>query len=185
MPLSRRDLPNLITIFRFCMVPPVVWLLLHESFAAALVLFAVAGFSDALDGFLAKRYGWTSQLGERLDPLADKALLISSYMALGWLQIIPVWLVLLIILRDLVILVGAITYYFHIERMDADPTFLSKLNTLVQILFVLAMVFNQGIWPLPPAWTPVLIYSVVATTILSGMDYVWTWGWRAWQKRHQ
>jgi len=182
--MTRRDLPNLITIFRFFMVPPVIWLLLQERFTGALVLFALAGFSDALDGFLAKRYDWTSRLGERMDPLADKALLVSSYLALGWLQIIPAWLVLLVIVRDVVILVGAITYYFHIEQVDADPTFVSKLNTFAQILLVIAMVLNQDIWPLPPAWIPVLIYSVTATTILSGIDYVWTWGLRAWKKVH-
>jgi cardiolipin synthase len=159
----------------------VIWLLLQERFTGALVLFALAGFSDALDGFLAKRYEWTSRLGERMDPLADKALLVSSYLALGWLQIIPAWLVLLVIVRDVVILVGAITYYFHIEQVDADPTFVSKLNTFAQILLVIAMVLNQDIWPLPQAWIPVLIYSVTATTILSGIDYVWTWGLRAWK----
>ena len=94
------DIPNLITVFRFLLVPPLVWLLLNDRFGAALVVFGVAGFSDGLDGFLAKRFHWTSRIGALLDPLADKLLLIASFVTLGWLGWIPVWLVVLVCLRD-------------------------------------------------------------------------------------
>jgi len=100
--VTRRDIPNLITAFRFLLVPPVVFLLLSSRFGEALVIFAIAGFSDALDGFLAKHYGWASRLGAALDPLADKLLLVSAFIALGWLELIPVWLVVIVILRDIV-----------------------------------------------------------------------------------
>lgn len=90
--MKPHDIPNVITAFRFLLVPPVVILLLQERFTAALIVFGVAGFSDGLDGFLAKRYDWRSRLGSILDPLADKLLLVSSFVTLGWLGLIPAWL---------------------------------------------------------------------------------------------
>jgi cardiolipin synthase len=96
------DIPNIITVFRFLLVPPLVLLLLNHQYGAALIVFGVAGFSDALDGFLAKRYGWSSRMGALMDPLADKLLLVSSFVTLGWLGWIPLWLVALVILRDVI-----------------------------------------------------------------------------------
>lgn len=183
MPVKPRDIPNVITVFRFLLVPPVVILLLQERFTAALIVFGVAGFSDGLDGFLAKRYDWRSRLGSILDPLADKLLLVSSFVTLGWLGLIPAWLVLLVILRDLVIVAGATFYHMRIEQFDAEPSVASKLNTATQILLVLAVLFSFGIQTVPVILMDVLLYSVLATTLWSGFDYVWTWGQRAWQKR--
>jgi len=183
MPVKPRDIPNVITIFRFLLVPPVVILLLQERFTAALIVFGVAGFSDGLDGFLAKRYDWRSRLGGILDPLADKLLLVSSFVTLGWLGLIPAWLVLLVILRDLVIVAGATFYHMRIEQFDAEPSVSSKLNTATQILLVLAVLFSFGIQTVPVILMDVLLYSVLATTLWSGFGYVWTWGQRAWQKR--
>lgn len=179
------DIPNIITAFRLLLVPPVVILLLQDRFAAALVVFGVAGLSDGLDGFLARRYGWRSRLGGLLDPLADKLLMVSSFLTLGWLGWIPLWLVALVILRDLVIVAGAIFYHRRIEHFEAEPTILSKLNTVAQILLVLAVMFSLGVQTLPALWIDMLLYSVVATTLLSGFDYVRIWGMRAWQKRRQ
>jgi len=176
------DIPNIITVFRFLLVPPVVVLLLEERFAVALVLFGVAGFSDALDGYLAKRYHWSSRLGALLDPLADKLLLVSSFITLGWLHLIPLWLVGVVILRDLVIVTGAVFYHFRIERLDAEPSMVSKLNTLTQILLVLAVMFSMAVRELPYLWMDVLLYSTLATTLWSGADYVWRWSRRAWRK---
>ena len=183
--MKKRDIPNIITAFRFLLVPPVVILLLQDRFAAALVVFGVAGLSDGLDGFLAKRYDWRSRLGGLLDPLADKLLLVSSFLTLGWLGWIPLWLVALVILRDLVIVTGAIFYHMRIEQLEAEPTMASKLNTVTQILLVLAVMFSLGIKTLPAQWIDILLYSVLATTLWSGFDYIWIWGRRAWQKRGQ
>ena len=157
--------------------------MLNQRFGAALIVFGIAGFSDALDGYLAKRYNWTSRLGSLLDPLADKLLLLSAFITLAWLHWIPLWLVSLVILRDLVIVSGAIVYHMRIEQLDAKPSLVSKLNTVTQILLVLAVMFTQAIQELPALWMDVLLYSVLATTIWSGLDYIWTWGRRAWQKR--
>jgi cardiolipin synthase len=181
--VKARDIPNVITAFRFLLVAPVVILLLQERFTAALIVFGVAGFSDGLDGFLAKRYNWRSRLGGIMDPLADKLLLVSSFVTLGWLGLIPAWLVLLVILRDLVIVAGAAFYHLRIEQFEAEPSIASKLNTATQILLVLTVLFSFGIQALPAALMDALLYAVLATTIWSGFDYVWTWGRRAWQRR--
>ena len=184
--MKRSDIPNMITVFRFLLVPPMVLLLLNHQTGAALIVFSVAGFSDALDGFLAKRYGWTSRMGALMDPLADKLLLVASFVTLGWLGWIPLWLVVLVILRDLVIVIGAMIYHWCVETIDtAYPTLVSKLNTLAQILLVLAVMFSHSVQALPFLWIDVLLYSVLATTIWSGLDYVWIWGRRAWSRHEQ
>ena len=183
--MKARDIPNIITGFRFLLVPPVVMLLLNERFDMALILFGVAGLSDGLDGYLAKRNNWTSRLGALMDPLADKLLLVSCFVTLGWMGWIPLWLVALVVLRDLVIVGGAIVFHMRVERLEAAPSIISKLNTFAQILLVLAVIFSQGIRELPVLWLDLITYSVLATTLWSGFDYVWTWGRRAWNKRGQ
>ncbi len=177
--MKARDIPNLITALRILLVVPIVVVMLQGRFGLALLLFFVAGFSDGLDGFLAKRFGWTSRLGGVLDPLADKALLISTVLTLGGLGLLPVWLVAAIILRDLVILAGAITYHLVIEQFEAAPTRLSKLNTLMQILLVLVVVAHHGVWPLPAALQQALVWLTLLTTVSSGVHYVWVWSRRA------
>ena len=183
--MKPRDIPNVITAFRFLLVPPVVILMLQDRFAAALVVFGLAGLSDGLDGFLARRFDWGSRLGGLMDPLADKLLVVSCFVALGWLGWIPLWLVALVILRDLVIVAGAIFYHMRIEHFDAEPTMVSKLNTVTQILLVLAVMFSLGVQAIPALWIDILLYSVLATTLWSGFDYIWIWGRRAWHKRGQ
>jgi len=177
------DLPNIITFFRFLLVIPVVLLLLNRRYEEALLVFALAGFSDALDGYLAKRYRWTSRLGALLDPLADKLMLVSGFVTLAWLGLIPLWLVGLVILRDVVIVTGAIVYNMRIEKLDAAPSIVSKLNTLAQILLVLAVIYSHAVEPLPHFWMNVLISGVLVSTLWSGLDYVWTWGRKAWLRR--
>jgi cardiolipin synthase len=180
--VKARDIPNVITALRFLLVPPVVILLLQERFTAALIVFGVAGFSDGLDGFLARRFDWRSRLGGIMDPLADKLLLASSFVTLGWLGLIPAWLVLLVILRDLVIIAGATFYHMRIEQFEAEPSVASKLNTAAQVLLVLAVLYSSGIQTLPVMLMDVLLYGVLVTTLWSGFDYVWTWGRRAMQR---
>jgi cardiolipin synthase len=176
------DIPNIITVFRFLLVPPLILLLLRQHFGLALLVFGIAGFSDALDGYLAKRFNWSSRLGALLDPLADKLLLVSCFVTLGWLHWIPLWLVGVVILRDLVIVSGALVYNFRIERLEAEPSMVSKLNTFTQIMLVLAVLFSQSVTALPYLWMDVLLYCVFVTTLWSGLDYVWRWSRRAWRK---
>ncbi len=177
--MRREDIPNLISIMRIFLSVPVVWLLLEQQFGVALVLFAVAGISDGLDGYLAKHYGWESHLGGLLDPLADKVLLISSFLSLAVIGMIPVWLVVLVILRDLVIVTGALVYHFRVMELEAEPSMISKVNTVAQIFLVLAVVLDQGLVQLPMLVTQGLIWVVMATTLASGVNYVWVWSRRA------
>jgi cardiolipin synthase len=177
--VKARHIPNVITALRFLLVPPVVILLLQERFTAALIVFGVAGFSDGLDGFLARRFDWRSRLGGIMDPLADKLLVLSSFITLGWLGLIPAWLVLLVIFRDLVIIAGATFYHMRIEHFEAEPSIASKLNTAAQILLVLTVLYSSGIQTLPAVLMDILLYGVLVTTLWSGFDYAWTWGRRA------
>jgi len=173
--MQREDIPNLISVMRIFLSVPVVWSMLELRFDIALLLFAVAGISDGLDGYLAKHFGWQSRLGGLLDPLADKVLLVSSYLTLAILGMIPVLLMLLVILRDLVIVTGALVYNFRIRELDAAPSLISKINTFTQILLVLVVVLDEGLIGLPDPAIQVLIWSVFITTVASGINYVWVW----------
>ncbi|HHJ14755.1 MAG TPA: CDP-alcohol phosphatidyltransferase family protein [Gammaproteobacteria bacterium] len=181
--MQARHIPNMITVARILLVGPVVWSLWRERYDLALGLFFVAGTSDALDGFLAKHFGWTSRLGALLDPLADKALLVSCYAMLSWNGLLPFWLLALVVARDLVIVSGAVAYNFRVEPLDARPSIISKANTFLQILLVLAVLALQSFAPGAPAWLTGLIFAVSISTVWSGLDYVVTWGRRA-RRRH-
>jgi cardiolipin synthase len=173
--MQRKDIPNLISVLRILLTIPIVWLLYEQQFSYALILFAVAGVSDGIDGYLAKRFDWQSHLGGLLDPLADKALLMSSFLVLGGLGLIPVWLVMLVIFRDLTIMGGALYYNFSVEELDADPSLISKLNTLLQIVLVLLVVTDAGPLNLPARMLTWLVWATGFTTLVSGIAYVWVW----------
>jgi len=135
--------------------------------------------SDGLDGFLAKHYGWSSRLGALLDPLADKALLVACYASLAWIGLLPVWLLVLVVARDVVIVAGAVVYNYRIRRLEAQPTLISKLNTLLQILLVLLVIVQQLAPWVDEVWVRGLIYAVTVSVVWSGLDYVVTWSRRA------
>jgi len=182
MRLAARDIPNILTIARVFLTLPVAYLLLEQRYTEALWLFFIAGVSDGLDGFLAKHFGWSSRLGSILDPLADKILLVTTYICLGWVGVIPMWLVFLVLGRDLIIVVGAAAYYLLIGSYQMAPSWVSKTNTTLQIVLGLALVFSMGAYELPTALLTVLVYGVCVTTVLSGLDYVWTWGRKAYRE---
>ncbi len=186
--MDRRDIPNLITMLRMLLVVPIIWLLHNGFFMESLYLFAFAGMSDGLDGFLAKRMGWESRLGSILDPLADKLLLISTTIMLAWLGLIPAWLVVVIVLRDLLIVVGGTIYHYTVGQYDMSPSIVSKINTFIQIAYVLGVVMSQAFEWVDGGWiseeTMLLsAYVVLTTTVMSGADYVWTWGWSAYREK--
>ncbi len=174
------DLPNLISALRILLILPIIVLLVREQFVSALVLFVIAAVSDVVDGYLARRYGWTSWLGGWLDPVADKSMQISVYILLTWLTLIPVWLVVAVIARDLIIVAGGLVYYYCIEKVEAEPSWTSKINTAIQMLLVVVVLFDQGIYQLPDVWIDILIYVVLGSILLSGAGYVATWSKRAW-----
>ncbi len=174
-------LPNLISALRIVLVLPLAWFLLQHDFDIALLLVFIAGMSDALDGFLAKHYGWTSALGSVLDPLADKLLLVVTFLSLGYLALVPAWLVVAVLARDIIIVTGGVAYYVSIGRFDMAPTLISKLNTLMQLVLVFGVVLAQ-VFDFPRMWMiEIGVWIVLATTVLSGIDYVWTWGRSAWR----
>jgi len=173
-------LPNVISGLRILLVIPLVMLMARSELGAALAVFAVAGFSDGLDGYLARRYGWFTKLGGWLDPIADKAMLVSAYVMLGWwLHLIPVWLPALVILRDVVIVTGGLVYYLWVEKVEAEPIWLSKINTLLQILLVMVVMVDHSLTAVPVTLLDALVYGVLVTTVVSGAAYVWVWSRRA------
>lgn len=173
--MRRQDIPNIISLIRLLAVIPVVFLLFERQFGWALTVFAVAGISDGLDGFLAKQYGWRSRLGGILDPLADKALLLACFLVLGALELIPVWLVLAAILRDLIIMGGALAYHYLVEDLEAAPLITSKVNTVLQILLVVLTIAGAGPLVLPAQLIDALTYACLLSILASGSQYVYLW----------
>lgn len=180
-----RNLPNLITGLRILLIPPFLWLLLQGSHGAALVLFVLAGVSDGVDGFLARRFGWHSRLGALLDPAADKLLMVCAYLALGWLGALPWWLVGMVLLRDGIIVAGALAYYRLFGVYEMEPLRVSKLNTALQIVLVLTALWALAFGGVPSALLHWLIYAVGLSTLASGSAYVWVWSRRALYERER
>lgn len=174
-----RHLPNLISALRVVMVLPIVWALLNAHYNLAVTLFIVAGISDAVDGFLAKRYGWTSRLGGILDALADKFLLVSTYLCLWWLDVFPWWLVVWILARDVLIVMGGVLYNSRVEQFNAEPSLVSKLNTFLQIVLAALGVIHLGIAAVPEWLLLGLTWSIMLTVFFSGYGYVKEWTQRA------
>ncbi|MDD5035746.1 MAG: CDP-alcohol phosphatidyltransferase family protein [Methylococcaceae bacterium] len=182
--MKARHIPNIITICRILLVYPTIALMLAHRFDWALALFCVAGLSDGLDGFLAKHYHWQSRLGSYLDPLADKLLLVSSFLALTWMGVLPVWLTLAVVLRDVVIVSGAVAYYFLLHPFEGSPHWTSKVNTFMQLLLIVVVLFQQGVMPLPQGLSFLLCLGVFLTSLASGMIYVYVWGKSYWRETH-
>tara|TARA_R100001591_G_scaffold19480_3_gene26320 strand:+ start:38815 stop:39369 length:555 start_codon:yes stop_codon:yes gene_type:complete len=180
--LSPRDIPNLICLFRILLVGPIVWLMLQENFSAALFLVAIAGISDGLDGFLARHFHWQSRLGSILDPLADKLLLVATFTTLTYMQLLPLWLLLLVFGRDLVIVIGALAYHLKFGEYELTPLWSSKINTVFQIALVLLVIVQQQWLPQIATWSTTMIWLVVASVIISGSEYILVWGTNAWRQ---
>ncbi len=177
--MRARSLPNIISTLRILLVPPVVLTMLEQRWGVALPLFLIAGLSDGLDGYLARRYHWTSRLGAILDPIGDKLLMVSSYLVLGWLAILPWWLVGLVIFRDVVIMAGTVIYRYLIGVVEFEPILLSKINTVCQILLVTLTLCVLAGLEILAGLQILLIYIVLVTTVSSGIAYVVLWGRRA------
>jgi cardiolipin synthase len=182
--MSLRWLPNAICVARIVLVAPIVIALLEREYLLALALIVTAGGSDALDGYLAKTFAWRSRLGSLLDPAADKLLLTSTFLSLTYLELVPLALAAIVVARDLVIVIGAAAYQFLFGRLEGQPTLSSKLNTACQLSFVLLTIMHAGfVWP-PRIALVILGALVIATSVVSGLDYVLTWSRRAWRMSH-
>ncbi|MET1253658.1 CDP-alcohol phosphatidyltransferase family protein [Aliikangiella maris] len=169
-------LPNFITLLRVFLLIPLSIVLLNEQYFSALILFVIAGFSDALDGFLAKQFSWISRFGAILDPLADKALLVITMSLLVYNQQLSWILLLVVFVRDIYIVVGAYYYHYRLGPYEMQPSNLSKFNTFVQLLLVTTLLVSLGFYQLPTLFIEGLILLTYVTTIASGIHYGWVWG---------
>jgi cardiolipin synthase len=187
--MSLRWLPNAITIGRMVLALPLLWALVTAQFALAFWIAVIAGATDAVDGFLAKRFAWASRSGGLLDPLADKVLLSACFFGMWWGLLLPGWLVALVLGRDLVIVAGALVWWRTLGPFDASPTRLSKNNTLMQIVLAVAVLADAAFTgslpagaaragPIPLVWLQALVLACAALTVASGVDYVVRWGSR-------
>ena len=180
-------LPNYLSMLRIALVLPIAWLLWQHQVMSAFWLMLLAGFSDALDGFLARRYGWQTELGTLLDPLADKFLIAAMYLVFTLQGLIPLWLVALILTRDILILLGAGVYRGVFGDLTVNPSLLSKTNTALQILVVLMLMVSQmpigdlgpGLLTFLQAYT---FPSLAALCIASGCHYLFVWGRHSWRR---
>lgn len=171
-------IPNLLTLCRLLSVPVTIWLMVQGYMVWAFWLFVAAGVTDAVDGALARLLKARSVLGAYLDPLADKALLVSIYVVFGWLGHLDSWLVIMIVFRDFLILGGAILMLFLSEYSSVDPLYISKVNTFMQIMLAAVLLAHLGLDIGDPALVQRLGYLVALTTVLSGLSYLIVWGKR-------
>jgi cardiolipin synthase (CMP-forming) len=174
-----RHLPNLISSIRILLAVPIALTLAHHQLIATLWLFGAAAVSDAVDGFLARRFGWQTELGGMLDPAADKLMLATVFIMLAIRGTVPIWLTTVVIARDCIIVLGAINYRLWIGPVAARPSTISKLGTGCQAAFILAIIGErQFSWP--PLWVVLSLGALVfVTVVVSGLDYVLVYGRQA------
>ena len=172
------QLPNLLTLLRIAACPVLVLLLSGGRYDLALLLFLAAGITDGLDGYIAKRFSCISGLGAILDPIADKLLIASACIMLAMLGAIPFWLLVVVMFRDLVIVAGYMVLVVMGEDIPMKPTYISKINTFLQISLVVAVLSGEADWVQVPFVLNALVVGVLITTVISGGQYVWAWGIR-------
>lgn len=175
-----RHLPNLICLVRIALVWPIAAALHAGEQLAALSLFVAAAVSDGLDGYLAKRFGWTSDLGKFLDPLADKLLLVTVFVESAWLGLIPWWLTAAVVARDVMIGLGALVFRLWFGPLRGRPTIVSKINTAAQLLYVMLVMLNAATGVPPRDMLEACALITLATTVISGLYYVQMFMRRVW-----
>jgi cardiolipin synthase len=179
-----RHLPNLICLLRIVLIWPIVDSLAHGAYERTLLLFFIAAASDGLDGFLAKRFHWTSELGKVLDPLGDKLLLVAVFLVATWYGMIPWWLTWAAVSRDVLIGAGALAYRIGWGPLNGRPMISSKLNTLLQLLYVLVVISHAAYGFPSQGWVDALVPPMCITLLLSGYLYVKEFTQRALEIAH-
>ena len=167
-----RHLPNIICLVRIALIWPTIDALYSGRNWTALILVAVCAVSDGLDGWLAKRFNWTSHLGKMLDPLADKLLLVALFLTAAWMNLLPWWLTAVVVARDVMIGLGAIIYRFWFGPLHGRPTLVSKINTGMQLAVALAAILGGATHLPTPEMVTALAVLTLLTTIVSGADYL-------------
>lgn len=169
------NLPNLISLARLLLVPVTIWLIISGRYGAAFWVLVAAGISDALDGFIAKRFDQRTRVGALLDPAADKAMLVSVYVTLGMAHQLWTWLVILVVFRDVLIVVGFLLTQAVVVPKRYNPLYISKINTGMQITLVGFVLARLGL-DAAPGWLDLaLSLAVAATTLASGLAYLVRW----------
>lgn len=164
-------IPNVLTLIRILLTPVIVWLLLAGRLDCALLVFFIAGLTDGLDGLIARLFHQKTKLGAYLDPLADKLLLVSSFILLAYLNLAPIWLAVIIVSRDVIILLGMMTLLFHNVRVEIKPSIISKLTTLVQLMTVLAVLASSYVSG--PRWAYLVLFFLTGLfSVVSGLQYI-------------
>ena len=181
--LGMQHLPNVITALRFLLVPVVVLLLVRERYVAAFAVFIVSALSDLADGWIARRWSLRTRWGAVADPLADKLTMLAVTVVLASQRLIPLWLAVAIVARDVLIVGGAVAFHFLVGRVDMAPSWLSKFNTVLEFCVLSALLADAAQAIEVTALLPPLFVLVAATIIGSGLHYVWVWGWRARRSR--
>jgi cardiolipin synthase len=174
------NIPTAITIVRLLLAPVIAYLIVGGDYAGASAVFVVAALSDLVDGAIARRFSLVSEFGARLDAIADKVLMLATAVALAWQGLLPFWLAAAIVLRDVVVLSGAIAYRVAVGHVEMAPSILSKLNTAFEFTVIAAVIVDAagGVLDLA-AWRPALFGAVFLTIVLSGGHYVWAWARKA------
>ena len=173
------NLPNIITISRLLLTPYIVWLILSESYVLGFIFFLISGVSDALDGFIAKRFNQQTLLGSYLDPIADKFLIVSSIVLLGYNGYVPIWLIIIIVSRDIAIFGAVIISWMLGTNLRIEPLIISKVNTFLQIFYIvttfIVILNNQILNELTTSIHVITTYLIAISTILSWMSYLKVW----------
>lgn len=174
-----RWIPNALTFLRIVLVVPFAVALLREHHQLALLIFLTAAVTDGLDGFLARVCRWKSRIGAIADPLADKLLLVTAWFMFSMTGLVPWWLFILVLARDLVIVVGGLMFHRLVSSFEVEPSLFGKLNTLVQISGALLIMLSQAGWVLPEETLGAVIAVVAVSALISGGHYAWVWGRKA------
>jgi cardiolipin synthase len=175
-----RHLPNIICLVRLALIWPLAIALYGGQYGLALALFVLAAASDGLDGYLAKRFNWISELGKVLDPAADKLLLVTAFVESTWLGLVPWWVTAAAVARDVMIALGALVYTVWFGPLRGRPTIISKINTGAQLLYLMAVMAGVAAGFPPRYVLRALALTVFATTVISGLNYLQVFTRRAW-----
>ena len=173
------NVPNTISLFRLVLVPVVVYLLTQSAYAYALVVFLIASISDGIDGWIARHYNLCTPLGAMLDPVADKLIILSCLMTLTWQSLIPLWLTLSLLARDMVVVLGAMAYRRLIGHVKIAPSWLGKTHIALEFALLCLVLANAAAIFSVAVLLPGLFKLVFATAVLSATQYVWIWGRKA------
>jgi len=169
-------IPNILSIFRLILVLPFSYFFFHGEFKTAFYIFIVAALTDGLDGWIARSFNFQTQLGLLIDPLADKILIVTCFILLGYHQVLPAWLVILVLCRDFSIMMGAfVSMYIIQKKHPLSPSIISKLNTLLQMLLIVTAIFSLTYYKIPGEYLFFLQILVGLTTLSSFFHYLMIW----------